>query len=90
LEENKKYIYYEKSILEYLGNHWRLVEEDQIYKIEKWDSVFSTDEGLIGKEKLIWGGKLKNEFLRTQLDFLRFIWIYWWLNYKKNWFLKSI
>jgi hypothetical protein len=32
-----------------------------------------TDEGLIGKENLIWGGKLKIECLRTQLEFLRFI-----------------
>jgi len=47
------YIYYEKSIPECLGNHWRLVEKDQIYKIEKVDNVFLTDEGLIGKENLI-------------------------------------
>jgi hypothetical protein len=47
------YIYYEKSIPECLENHWRLVEKDQIYKIEKVDNVFLTDEGLIGKENLI-------------------------------------
>jgi hypothetical protein len=47
------YIYYEKSIPECLGNCWRLVEEDQIYKIEKVDNVFLIDEGLIGKENLI-------------------------------------
>jgi protoporphyrinogen oxidase len=44
------YIYInEKSIPEYPGNHWRLVEEDQIYKIEKFNKIFSTNKGLIGK-----------------------------------------
>jgi hypothetical protein len=47
----KKKIYInEKSIQECLG---RLIEEDQIYKIEKIDSVFSIDEGPIDKENLI-------------------------------------
>jgi hypothetical protein len=31
----------------------------KIYKIEKLDNVFLIDEGLIGKENLIWGGKFK-------------------------------
>jgi len=47
---------------EWLG---RLIEEDQIYKIEKFDSVFSIDEGPIDKENLIWEGKFKIGCLRT-------------------------
>ena len=46
LEEKQKYIYIyisEKNILESPKNHRRLVEEDKIYKIEKFDSVFLTD-----------------------------------------------
>ena len=43
-EKQKKYIYIsEKNILESPKNHRRLVEEDKIYKIEKFDSVFLTD-----------------------------------------------
>jgi hypothetical protein len=57
----------ENSIPEYLENYWRLVEKNQIYKIEKFDSVFLTDEGPIGKEKSIWEGKFKIRCLRTQL-----------------------
>lgn len=34
-----------------------MVEKDQTYKIEKFDSAFSTDEGSIGKDNSIWGGK---------------------------------
>jgi len=30
----------EKSILERPGNCWRLIKNDQIYKIKKFDSVF--------------------------------------------------
>ena len=69
----------------------KLVDEDQIYKIKKFDNVFSTNEDLISKENSIWGEKFKFGCLRTQLDFFkRFIWIYWGFNCKKNWFLKSI
>jgi DNA-dependent RNA polymerase auxiliary subunit epsilon len=52
--ENTKNIYVsEKNILKRPKDHRRLVEEDKIYKIEKIDSVFLTDECLISKENLI-------------------------------------
>ena len=41
----------------------------KIYKIRKFDSVFSTDKSLIGEENSIWGGKSKIRYLRTQLEF---------------------
>ena len=47
----------------------KLVDEDQIYKIKKFDNVFSTNEDLISKENSIWGEKFKFGCLRTQLDF---------------------
>jgi hypothetical protein len=40
LEENKKQNINKKSILEHLRNRRRLVEEDQVCKIEKFDSIF--------------------------------------------------
>jgi len=43
-----------------------LVEEDQIYKIENFDSVFSTDEGHIGKENSIWG-EIQNWMLKDSI-----------------------
>jgi hypothetical protein len=45
--------------------------EDQIYKVEKFDSVFSTNKGPIGKENLICGEKFKTGCLRTQLEFFK-------------------
>jgi len=53
-------------------------------KIEKFDSVLLTGEGLISQENSIWGGKFKIGCLRTQLDFSRFHWIYWGPNCKKK------
>jgi hypothetical protein len=44
LEENKKIYIIEKNVLECLGNCRRLVEKNKLYKIEKFNSVFSTDE----------------------------------------------
>ena len=52
LEENKKNIS-KKSIPEHLRNHQRLVEEDQVCKIKKFDSIFSTDKSSIGKKNSI-------------------------------------
>ena len=40
LEENKKQNINKKSILEHLRNRRRLVEEDQVCKIKKFDSIF--------------------------------------------------
>ena len=53
LEENKKIHIGEKNISECQGNSRRLVEEIKIYKIKKFDSVFSIDEGPTGKKKSI-------------------------------------
>ena len=66
MEENNKEYISEKSILECPENHRRLVEEDQIYKIENFDSVFSTDEGPIGKENSIWG-EIQNWMLKDSI-----------------------
>jgi hypothetical protein len=53
LEENKKIHTSEKSIPEHPRNYQRLVKKDQLYKIEKFNSVFSIDKCLISKEILI-------------------------------------
>jgi len=53
LEEDKKIYISGKSITECLENCRKLVEEDQIYKIKKFNSVFLTDEGSIRKENSI-------------------------------------
>jgi hypothetical protein len=71
----------EKSILECLENYWKLAEEHHMYKIERFDSLFSIDE------KTLLAMKIKR---KIQLIFSRFTWIYWGFNYKKHWFLKSI
>jgi hypothetical protein len=60
----------EKSIPKSLENHQRLVEGDQIYKIENFDSAFSTNEGFICKENSISREKIKIGCLRTKLDFV--------------------
>jgi len=52
-KKNKNIYISEKSIPECPGNHRKLVEEDQIYKIKKYDKVFSTDECPIDKGNLI-------------------------------------
>jgi hypothetical protein len=67
----KKIYSSEKSIPEHTKTCWRLVEEDKIYKTEIFDSVFFTDKGPISKENLIWGGKFKIEYLKTQLEFFK-------------------
>jgi hypothetical protein len=47
LEENiKKYIN-KKNIPEHLGIYQSVVEKDQIYKIEKFDNIFSIDESFV-------------------------------------------
>jgi hypothetical protein len=48
MEENKKYIS-KKNILKRPGNCQKLVRKIKIYKIEKFDSVFSTDENPVDK-----------------------------------------
>jgi len=45
-ENIKKYIS-KKNMLEHLGICQSVVEEDQIYKIEKFDNVFSIDESFV-------------------------------------------
>ena len=40
----KKIYIIEKNVLECLGNCRRLVEKNKLYKFEKFNSVFSTDE----------------------------------------------
>jgi hypothetical protein len=45
-ENIKKYIS-KKNMLEHLGICRSVVEEDQIYKIEKFDNVFSIDESFV-------------------------------------------
>jgi hypothetical protein len=44
LGENIKIYISKKNMLEHLGICQSVVEEDQIYKIEKFDNVFSIDE----------------------------------------------
>lgn len=69
MEENKKIYIIEKNVLECLGNCRRLVEKNKLYKIEKFNSVFSTDE--IYKENSIWEGKFKTRYLKAQLEFCK-------------------
>jgi hypothetical protein len=57
LKENKKKYVSEKNIPEYLENCLKLVDEHHIYKIERFDSIFSIDEDPIDNENLIWEGK---------------------------------
>ena len=47
------YIYIGKSITERPKNCRKLVEEDQIYKIKKFNSVFLTNKSPISKENSI-------------------------------------
>jgi hypothetical protein len=49
----EEYIYSEKSIPKRSGNCQRLVEKDQIYKIEKFNSVFLTNKGSTSKDNSI-------------------------------------
>jgi len=76
-EDKKKYwkkikkIYQWKEYTRIPRKLLKLVEENQTYKIEKFDSLFSTNGGPIGKEKSIWEGKIKIGCLKTQLQFLK-------------------
>jgi hypothetical protein len=65
------YIYIRKSITKRPKNCWKLVEEDQIYKIKKFNSVFLTNKSPISKENSIWVGKFKIEYVRTQFEFFK-------------------
>jgi hypothetical protein len=53
LEENWKIYINENSIPEWSRKCQIVVEKDQIYKIKKFHSVFSTNECLIDKENPI-------------------------------------
>jgi len=64
----RKYIYSEKSIPKRSGNCQKLVEKDQIYKIEKFNSVFLTNKGSTSKDNLIWWGKFKIKCWKTQVE----------------------
>jgi len=65
------YIYIGKCITECPKNCRKLVEEDQIYKIKKFNSVFLTNKSPISKENSIWVGKFKIEYVRTQFEFFK-------------------
>jgi hypothetical protein len=73
LKENHKNI----SLRKIYQNTPKIIEEYwlrkiKIYKIKKYDSVFSTNKGPIGKERLNLRRKIQIGCLRIQLKFSRF------------------
>ena len=61
----------------------------KIYRL-KFNSLFSTNEDFIGKKIQFEKKKFKIKYLKTQLDFVEDLIEYGGLNFKKQWFFKSI
>jgi hypothetical protein len=56
----------------------------------KFDSMFLTDEGSIGKENSIWGIKIQNQMFKNSIRFCwKINWVYKGFDWKKNSFLSQ-